>query len=272
MYFSRSIIASALLGFAAATTHGEGEQATAIVASETLLATGTTAAALATGTGLLGEAPPAGMVNTHVIQVGGPNGTLEFLPPNIQAKPGDLVQFQFNPKNHSVAESTFGQPCVPIQNVMANKTDAFWSGFMPASLAAGNGTGGGKLTYTIRVKDEKPIWFYCSQGQHCQNGMAGAINAPLTGNRTVEAFQALAANAPENLSPGQSGGGSSTSPSSTPGDTQNPGTEASNTAGGLTPTSTSVDPAQQSVNAAPALSSQSYFGLGLAGLAALFVL
>lgn len=72
-------------------------------------------------------------------------------------------------------QSTFDQPCIPIQNVMPNKTDAFYSGFMPATpeeVAAGN-----ILTYTIRVKDTKPIWFYCSQGQHCQNGMVGAINA-----------------------------------------------------------------------------------------------
>jgi hypothetical protein len=72
-------------------------------------------------------------------------------------------------------QSTFDQPCVPIQNIMPNKTDAFFSGFMPAnatSIAAGN-----LLTYTIRVMDTKPIWYYCSQGQHCQAGMVGAINA-----------------------------------------------------------------------------------------------
>jgi plastocyanin len=45
-----------------------------------------------------------GMVNTHVIQVGGPNGTLVFSPENIAAQPGDLVQFQFNPK---VSRSVF---------------------------------------------------------------------------------------------------------------------------------------------------------------------
>jgi hypothetical protein len=58
---------------------------------------------------------------------------------------------------------------------MPNKTDAFFSGFMPSNataVAAGN-----VLTYTIRVMDSKPIWYYCSQGQHCQGGMVGAINA-----------------------------------------------------------------------------------------------
>lgn len=58
---------------------------------------------------------------------------------------------------------------------MANKTDAFFSGYMPTNatdLAAGK-----QLTYTIRVMDTQPIWFYCSQATHCQGGMVGAINA-----------------------------------------------------------------------------------------------
>jgi hypothetical protein len=78
-------------------------------------------------------------------------------------------------QNHSVVQSTFDQPCIPIQNMMANKTDAFFSGFMPtnASFTATSNV----LTYTIRVKDEKPMWFYCSQGKHCQAGMVGAVNA-----------------------------------------------------------------------------------------------
>lgn len=40
----------------------------------------------------------AGMVMTHVVQVGGPNGSLTFSPSNVVAQPGDLVQFQFHPK------------------------------------------------------------------------------------------------------------------------------------------------------------------------------
>lgn len=38
------------------------------------------------------------MVNTHVVQVGGPNGSLVFSPENVIAAPGDLIQFQFWPK------------------------------------------------------------------------------------------------------------------------------------------------------------------------------
>ena len=58
---------------------------------------------------------------------------------------------------------------------MSNQTNAFFSGFMPTTTPV-NSTSQ-LLTYTIRVPDDKPIWFYCSQGKHCQEGMVGAINA-----------------------------------------------------------------------------------------------
>ena len=84
MYFSKAIIASALVGFGFATAQA-GESVPASEASA--------APAAATG-----AAVPAGMVATHVIQVGGPNGSLTFSPENIKAAVGDLVQFQFYPK------------------------------------------------------------------------------------------------------------------------------------------------------------------------------
>jgi len=59
---------------------------------------------------------------------------------------------------------------MPIQMTdAAAATNAFYSGFMPTDQM-------GQITYTIQVKDTNPVWFYCSQGKHCQNGMVGAIN------------------------------------------------------------------------------------------------
>ncbi|KAH7128391.1 Cupredoxin [Dendryphion nanum] len=253
MYFSTSFIATALLGFAAAQT--------GLSASETR----SSAASLATGTA------PGGMVNTHVVQVGGPNGSLAFYPETLRANIGDLVQFQFNPKNHSVAQSTFDQPCVPIGNIMPNKTDAFWSGFMPTAAAAGNGTNG-KLTYTIRVMNSNPIWYYCSQGRHCQGGMVGTINPPLTNsNRTISSFKQLAASASENLSPGQAAGQGNGQPSpSGPSSADPNGGGAAGTGAGAT--ATGGNPAQQTANSAPGRLSQSFFGLGMGGLAAFMLL
>ncbi|KAH7401181.1 Cupredoxin [Pyrenochaeta sp. MPI-SDFR-AT-0127] len=255
MYFSRSVIVSALMGFAAA-------ESQSIAASESISSASATSLSL----GSLSTGTPAGMVATHIIQVGGPNGSLAFYPNSVKAAPGDLVQFQFHPKNHSVVQSTFDNPCIPIQNIQANKTDAFYSGFMPtnASFAATSQV----LTYTIRVKDEKPVWFYCSQGKHCQAGMVGAINAPAAGNRTMEAFVALAASATENLSPGQAPGSGGSAGGNTP---PSP-SSGSGTAGGNDASGTGSGPAQATANVAAGLSSQSFFGLGAAAVAAIAML
>ncbi|KAL5385562.1 hypothetical protein DPSP01_004677 [Paraphaeosphaeria sporulosa] len=284
MYFSKSIIASALLGLAAATTHsGEAISAglatsstSAIAASETRSAAPNAAASAAATSGA-----SAGNIATHVIQVGGPNGSITFSPENVKAAPGDLVQFQFHPKNHSVVQSTFDKPCVPIQNVMPNMTTAFFSGFMPTNASVGATSQ--VLTYTIRVMDTKPIWFYCSQAKHCQGGMVGAINAAETGNKTMSAFKALAASATENLSPGQAPGSGTQSGSGTGTNNGGGAAQSSSAAGGAggagagagtgaTSTDSSA-PAQQTTNAASStFGSQSLFGLALGAVAAILLL
>jgi plastocyanin len=93
-------MASALMGFAAATS------SLAVAASESLLMSATKSAKMGMSTGSSsaagamapGAMAAAGMVNTHIIQVGGPNGSLAFFPNNVKAAAGDLVQFQFHPK------------------------------------------------------------------------------------------------------------------------------------------------------------------------------
>jgi plastocyanin len=51
----------------------------------------------------------------HKVVVGGDAGNV-FNPTNITAAVRDTVTFEFHPKNHSVSESTFNQPCVPVPN------------------------------------------------------------------------------------------------------------------------------------------------------------
>ena len=104
----------------------------------------------------------------HLVAVGTKTGDIVFNPDSITAAEGDTVTFRFWPKNHSVAQSTFAKPCEPAQG-------GFWSGFVPtlSTSAVAN------WTYTYEVKNASaPIWFYCSQGQHCQGGMVGVINPP----------------------------------------------------------------------------------------------
>ncbi|TVY21047.1 putative GPI-anchored cupredoxin [Lachnellula arida] len=112
----------------------------------------------------------------------GQNG-LTYTPNDITANVGDSVEFDFFPKNHTVTQSSFADPCHPLAG-------GFFSGFVP-TIATTLGS-----TFTITVKDTKPVWIYCSQteGSHCQAGMVAAINAPKTGN-TLAAFTLLAKNA-----------------------------------------------------------------------------
>jgi plastocyanin len=104
MYFSKAFITSALLGAAAATTHpGEAPAAHTVSVLQAHSSAAKVAAPSAHATQVVqnkghNNVAAEGTVVTHVVQVGGPNGTLRFYPDNVIAKPGELVQFQFNPK------------------------------------------------------------------------------------------------------------------------------------------------------------------------------
>ncbi|KAL8939808.1 MAG: hypothetical protein Q9216_003159, partial [Gyalolechia sp. 2 TL-2023] len=117
-----------------------------------------------------GTATPSGQVMVHVVKVSNKQGELKFEPNNLQAAAGSMVQFHFYPKSHSVAQSTFDQPCEPIKNNMP-EANGFFSGFMPVEPNAAM-----MPSYTIMVNDTKPIWYYCSREKHCQKGMVGVIN------------------------------------------------------------------------------------------------
>jgi plastocyanin len=104
----------------------------------------------------------------HKVSVSDKSGALIFMPDSIVAAQGDTVSYHFWPKNHSVAQSTFAEPCAPMAN-------GFWSGYVAtASMDAA-----AKEVFTYEVKNASaPIWFYCTQGKHCQGGMVGVINPP----------------------------------------------------------------------------------------------
>ncbi|KAK0099503.1 hypothetical protein ONS95_000234 [Cadophora gregata] len=121
------------------------------------------------------------------IQVTVGKGGLVYSPNNIKAEVGTNIEFSFFPKNHTVTQSSFNDPCHPLEN-------GFFSSFVPTANSPSGST------FTITVKDTKPIWLYCGQGNHCQTGMVAAINAPDTGN-TFEAFALLAKSASASTSP-----------------------------------------------------------------------
>lgn len=140
-----------------------------------------------------------GSVLVHVIQAmtDATSGKPVFDPPQVMASVGDIVQFQFHPMNHSVVQASFADPCIPLQDSAAgNGTVGFFSGFMPVSASSTE-----MPTFSITVNSTNPIWFYCSQGKHCQAGMVGAINPTVVKNLT--SFQERAATAAQNVTPGQ---------------------------------------------------------------------
>ncbi|KAF6810640.1 extracellular serine-rich protein [Colletotrichum sojae] len=137
------------------------------------------------------------IAGVHVVKVG--DGGLTFSPNDIKAAVGDVVEFHFYPRAHSVAQSSFDKPCEPLSN---GTTTGFFSG--PVAVSSGVGA----EVFTVEVKDENPKWFYCATAQHCQGGMVGVINAPASGARTVEQYAKAAAAAAQNVAPSSTGGGS----------------------------------------------------------------
>ncbi|KAJ7116726.1 hypothetical protein C8R44DRAFT_983695 [Mycena epipterygia] len=127
---------------------------------------------------------------THLIKVGADG--LTYSPSNISANVGDLVTFEFHPKNHTVTQSSFQQPCKALAETSTTGQVGFKSGFM---FVPPNATV--FPTFTIKVNDTAPIWGYCGQQGppvHCQQGMVFSINAVESGPNNFEAFQRLANN------------------------------------------------------------------------------
>lgn len=104
----------------------------------------------------------------HNVAVGTKTGELVFKPDTITAAEGDTVTFRFWPKNHSIAQAAFNSPCTPLNN-------GFWSGFVPTTDT--NNVANWTFTYEV-TNASAPVWFYCTQGKHCQSGMVGVINPP----------------------------------------------------------------------------------------------
>jgi len=136
----------------------------------------------------------------HVVTVG-KDGKLAFCPEQITAASGDLVQFQFYPKNHSVVQGFFAKGCTPISEAAAGVAQqGSFSGFMPVDASSNSTT---IPTFTITVNGTGPEWFYCSQGKHCQTGMVFAINP--TEAKTLAGYKANCANATANIPPKDGG-------------------------------------------------------------------
>ncbi|KAF1835548.1 hypothetical protein BDW02DRAFT_470877, partial [Decorospora gaudefroyi] len=130
------------------------------------------------------------------------NNKFTFTPNSVTAQPGDIVAFSFVGQNHSVASSKPNTPCQPERN-------AIFSDFQPIPgnpNANPKPPNGNTPTFMVPITDTQPMYIYCSQAQHCQQGMVMVINPPNGG--AVQYYTQKAAQANNNVSPrgGLSGG------------------------------------------------------------------
>ncbi|KAJ3709821.1 Cupredoxin [Lentinula raphanica] len=124
---------------------------------------------------------PAALATSWDVSVG-PNGQLIYYPEYVLAEVGDTVNMIFHPKNHTVTQSSFDAPCVPLPGGVS-------SGFRPVASDSDPEL----PNFVITVNDTNPIWIHCEQKGHCGAGMVFAINPPdASSNHSFAAFQALA--------------------------------------------------------------------------------
>jgi len=131
------------------------------------------------------------------VTVGG-TGILQYTPNFVTANPGDVVTFTFKQKNHTATQSSLQSPCVQAPG-------GFDSGFVPV---ADTNTNGPFPVAQFTVQDTNPVWVYCRQTGHCQQGMVFAINpgsdfaafqAAATGSSASVSGASATATAPSNV-------------------------------------------------------------------------
>jgi plastocyanin len=131
--------------------------------------------------------PVSATGSTIEVIVGGANGNLSFTPSHVKASPRDTIKFTFHVKNHTVTQSSFGAPCLPLTDKTTGTRTGFDSGFFPVASDATTFP-----TWSLTINDTAPIWAYCAQANHCGSGMVFAINSDETSQRNFTAFQNLA--------------------------------------------------------------------------------
>lgn len=134
-----------------------------------------------------GPTPVSSTGNTIQVIVGGPNGNLSFTPSRVTASPRDTIKFIFQVKNHTVTQSSFAAPCLPLTNKTTGQRIGFNSGFMPVAANATDFP-----SWSLTINDTSPIWAYCAQPGHCGSGMVFAVNSDESSGQSYSAFQSLA--------------------------------------------------------------------------------
>lgn len=129
--------------------------------------------------------------NTYKVTAGF-DGKLIFNPERIRADRGDIIEVHYDPKNHSVAQSSFQKPCEPLNG------QGIFSGFNFFTLE-----GESDKVFRFEVPSEDPLWFYCAQTamSHCQMGMAFVINENARSGNTLDRYKKAANLTETSISP-----------------------------------------------------------------------
>ncbi|KAI9640597.1 hypothetical protein NHQ30_010896 [Ciborinia camelliae] len=138
------------------------------------------------------------MAATYSIDVGTPQDQI-FVPSYAHIQVGDQVRFFFW-GNHSVAQSTFDNPCVPSDH------DPIFSGVIPGPPAQSDDN---IPVWVMNTTINETLWLYSSVGDDCQKGMSLKIdigNNPDI-NDTIEEYQAAAALIKAASAPTETNGG-----------------------------------------------------------------
>ncbi|KAF7594867.1 hypothetical protein BBP40_007901 [Aspergillus hancockii] len=101
----------------------------------------------------------------HRVAVGHQNAPA-FSPNRLNANIGDRIIFEFHNHNHTLTQSSLGEPCSPI-----GALDTGFGQYNPQDRSG--------ITLTITVNSLEPQWFFCKQEQpspHCHAGMVFALN------------------------------------------------------------------------------------------------
>ncbi|OJI85818.1 hypothetical protein ASPTUDRAFT_597664 [Aspergillus tubingensis CBS 134.48] len=173
-----SLVVMLLASTASAQSHSS---TTGISTTSTTRATSTTTTAIA----------------THTVQVGSKEDPHQYSPHNVSAAVGDIIVFEFYPRNHSVVKADYLAPCVPASG------EIFYSGIFNSFNEEDGQLVGPPPTWSLVVNDTEPTFFYCTAIDSCiGNGMVGVINPNST--MTFESQYNRAKTYPYMLVPGQS--------------------------------------------------------------------
>lgn len=109
-----------------------------------------------------------GARQTHHVQVGTFDGKVQFVPNQVNAEIGDVVEYDFLIKSHSLTQSEFLTPCT------------FNGGFDTGLNQPNPKNESGLFVIPFEVTTKKPQWFYCKQAgspkSHCNAGMVFGLN------------------------------------------------------------------------------------------------